>query len=114
MIIENSSLPEILSAVSPINVWAFSFGPFVWCEGEANERLRNHETIHFQQQVELLFVLQWVLYMFFWLWGVIFGKGDSVDAYFHNPFEREAYDNDGNLEYLETRPFYNWLQYIGS
>jgi hypothetical protein len=44
MIIENSSLPKILSIFAPIEVWAFSFGPFVWCSGEVNEWLANHET----------------------------------------------------------------------
>lgn len=28
------------------------------------------------------------------------------------PFEREAYDNAGNLTYLETRPANNWKQYV--
>ena len=112
MIIENSLLPKILSIFAPIEVWAFSFGPFVWCSGEVNEWLANHEIIHFQQQLELLFVGQWFLYAFFWLWNVARLKGDGKEAYYQNPFEREAYDNDGNLDYLRSRPFYNWTKYL--
>ena len=29
------------------------------------------------------------------------------------PFEKEAYDNDKNLDYLETRKRYSWLKNNG-
>ena len=35
--IENSRVPGWLSKVAPINIWAISLGPFVWCKGDLSE-----------------------------------------------------------------------------
>ena len=69
--IENSRLPVWLSKIAPINVYAFSFAVWVVCRGEMSEKTKNHETIHYQQQLELLFVFQWLLYGLFHLGGLI-------------------------------------------
>ena len=53
--IENSRVPVLLSYVSPININAISFGPFVWSRSTMDERVRRHEWVHFQQQLELFF-----------------------------------------------------------
>ena len=107
---ENSKLPLWLSKIVPIDVWAFSFAWFVFCRGEMSEKTKRHETIHFQQQLELGFVLQWILY------GLSYLKNrltmDGVDAYYNNVFELEAYDNDHDEDYLATRPRYNWKNYL--
>ena len=36
--IENSKLPVWLSKIAPIDVWAFSAGPFVVCRGKLSEK----------------------------------------------------------------------------
>lgn len=108
--IENSKIPVILSKVAPIEIWAISFGIWVWCRGEMSDRTINHETIHFQQQLELLFVGQWILYGLFWLWGLAKYR-DPARAYRESPFEREAYRNDEDMAYLDRRPRYAWLRY---
>ena len=107
---ENSRVPVLLTKVSPIKVWAVSFFIFVWCRGEMSERTKRHETIHFQQQLELLFAGQWVLYGLSWLKNRLTMNGK--DAYYNNVFEKEAYDNDSKENYLETRPRYNWINYV--
>jgi hypothetical protein len=105
---ENSRVPDILSKLAPIDIWAINIGPFVWCKGVLSEQDKRHETIHFQQQLELLFVFQWVLYFAFYV--VAFVKcGNGTLAYLNNPFEVEAYDNEKNEDYLLTRKRYNWL-----
>lgn len=54
-----------------------------------------------------------MLYIPFYLWyGVewlikLFYKGN---AYRNLSFEREAYDNQYNLDYLKTRKHYSWLK----
>ena len=53
--VENSKLPIILSYLAPIDIYAIAFGPLVWCRGVMDEETRNHETIHYHQQLELLF-----------------------------------------------------------
>ena len=124
IIYSNSKVPIWLSKLSPINIYAISFGCWVWCTGNldlnkiagksrkaaAAETVR-HETIHFQQQLELLFVFQWLLYGLFWLVGLVRYR-DGAKAYYESPFEREAYTNDKDENYLPNRPRYAWVKYI--
>ena len=105
--IENSKVPVWLSKLAPINIWAISFGFWVWCRGELSESTRQHETIHYQQQLELLFVGQWILYGLFHLIGLVRYK-DGAQAYRENPFEREAYANEDHSYYLFNRKRYCW------
>lgn len=109
--IENSRLPVWLSKIVPIDVYAFSFAFWVVCRGEMSEKTKNHETIHYRQQLELLFIFQWVLYGLFHVIN-LFRYKDGAIAYYENPFEREAYDNDQDLDYLKTRKHYAWVRYI--
>ncbi len=110
---ENSSLPRWLSKIAPIEIWAISFGLWVWCRGELSDKTKRHETIHFQQQLELLFIGQWLLYGLFWLVGLIRYR-DGKKAYRESPFEREAYNNEENLDYLKSRRRWAWISYIFS
>jgi hypothetical protein len=105
---ENSRVPSILSKIAPIHIWAINIGPFVWCRGKLSEKDKNHETIHFQQQLELLFVFHWLLYFAFYIVGMIRFRSGTL-AYFNNPFEIEAYDNEEDEYYLITRKRYNWM-----
>ena len=108
--INNSKIPTWLSKLAPINIWAISFGWWVWCRGEMSETTKRHETIHFQQQLELLFVFQWILYGLFWVVGFIKYR-DGKKAYYHNLFEQEAYVNEHNTDYLLNRKRYSWWNY---
>jgi hypothetical protein len=107
----HSKVPVWLSKVSPIEIGALSFGPFVWSRGELTGRLKTHETIHYQQQLELLFVFQWILYVLFWLYGVIKYQSGKK-AYYENPFEKEAYAHDNSDTYLGSRRRYSWIKYV--
>lgn len=108
---ENSVLPKILSKIAPIEVFAFSFGPFVFCREKLPIRTKQHEVIHYHQQLEMLFVFQWVLYLYFTV-AARFKGLSGKDAYYANPFEVEAYENDTNVLYLEERPLWAWRQYL--
>jgi len=110
IMIENSKVPAFLSHFAPIDIWAISFGPFVWCRGLLSPTTKRHETIHFHQQLELLFVGQWILYVLFWLRGLV--KQSGAESYRSNPFEVEAYTHEMEHLYLESRPFYHWKNYI--
>jgi len=109
--IEESKVPVWLSHFAPIDIWAISFGLWVWCRGIMSDTTKRHETIHFQQQLELLFVGQWILYGVFWLVGLIRYR-DAKKAYYENPFEREAYRHDSDPEYLHERSRFKWVEYI--
>lgn len=68
----------------------------------------NHEKIHTEQMKELLFV-------FFYLWYVIewfirlFKEGNS---YMNISFENEAYFNQDNLDYINERKRFSFLDYM--
>jgi len=111
MFFETSFVPKLISKFAPIDIWAISLCGLVFCRGNLSPRVRRHETIHFQQQLEMLFVTQLILYVAFWLFGLIKYRNGSI-AYYENPFEREAYQNDADEEYLENRPRYAWIKYI--
>jgi len=108
--IEDSKIPAWLSKIAPIDVWAFSLGPFVVCRGDLSDKVRRHETIHFLQQVEMLFVFQWILYGLFYVIGR-FTKGSWKAAYYNNPFELEAYINDLDKDYLKKRKLWSWIKH---
>ena len=110
--VEDSKVPVWLSKVAPIEIGAISFGLWVWCRRKADARLRQHETIHYKQQLELLFVFQWILYGVFWLVGLVRYR-DGEKAYRENPFEREAYENQSRALYLEHRRPYEWARKPG-
>lgn len=71
-----------------------------------NEVDYNHEAIHTAQMKELLYVFFYVIYFLEWLYRLIF---HTKTAYMGISFEREAYDNEANLNYLDTRKhFAQW------
>ena len=108
---ENSRVPVVLSNFSPIDIGAITIGPFVFSRGEMTDVLKNHETIHWQQYKETLIIGFLLLYLIFWVWGLAKYRDGKV-AYAMIPFEREAYDNDEDLEYLRNRKHYAWIDYI--
>tara|TARA_R110000824_G_scaffold3750_2_gene17848 strand:- start:2811 stop:3167 length:357 start_codon:yes stop_codon:yes gene_type:complete len=107
---ENSRIPLWVSKITTLKVWAVSFFVFVFCAGKLDDMVKRHETIHFQQQLELLFVWQWVLYGLFWLIGFIKYRS-TKKAYLQNPFEQEAYACELVENYLVHRKRYNWIKY---
>ncbi len=96
------------------NVVAMALWPFIFLRDrnlKQNQRLLNHEKIHLRQQIELLVI-------FFYLWyGVEFlihfvRYRNFNKAYKKISFEKEAYTNDQNLNYLKERTLWNFLNYM--
>ena len=75
--------------------------------------LINHERIHLQQQQELLILPFYFLYISEWLLRSLL-YFDTYKAYQNISFEREAYQNEINMEYLETRKRFSFIQYFWS
>ena len=80
-------------------------------EDRNNQILLNHERIHLRQQAEMLII-------FFYLWYVLeyyyllIKFRNPYQAYQNISFEREAYGNENNLNYLKTRKFWNFTKYL--
>lgn len=73
--------------------------------------LINHEQIHLKQQKELLFFFFFLFYGLEWLVKVIKYQNTAL-AYNNLSFEREAYLNEGNINYLNNRKFWAFINYI--
>lgn len=86
--------------------------PFIFVRQDArvDAKTINHELIHGRQQVEMLVVPFYLWYLIEWLIR-LFGKGK---AYRNISFEREAYENETDDEYLENRRAFAWIHYINN
>ena len=108
--IENSRILGWLSYLTPINIQAIILGVIVISKDEMSEVTKNHETIHFQQYLETLFLGFLILYFWDWFIGLMKYK-DGQKAYLSIRAEQEAHKNQENLEYLPTdRKRWCWLQ----
>ena len=76
-----------------------------------NKILLNHEKIHLKQQLELGIIPFYTWYSIEYLIRLIQFK-DKNKAYFNISFEREAYSNDQNLNYLSNRKLYSFTKYL--
>lgn len=88
--------------------------PFVFLKYEALKEdavLLNHERIHLQQQIELLIIPFFVIYGFEFLIRLLQYKRWSL-AYRNISFEREAYFQEAQLDYLKYRRLYSFLKYL--
>ena len=108
IIIQNSDIPKYLSIF--IKIHAITLYPFIICRDEMDHITLNHEKIHIAQQKELWVIGFYLLYVYHWLRGKWKGS-TSLGAYLSIPFEREAYENETNPDYLSIREPNAWRKY---
>ena len=83
----------------------------VYARRELNEFEKNHEAIHIRQGNEMLWLPFYFLYCVEWLIRFIQYR-DKMQAYYNISLEREAYSNEKNLNYLNSRKKYSWIKYL--
>lgn len=109
---ENSKVPVWLSKLAPIEINAITLGPFVFSRSVLSEKTKRHETIHYQQYIELLFIGFLLIYIYDFLYAAIIKrKGFTRDSYLAIRFEQEAWQCDDYEDYLETRTRFAWRKY---
>jgi len=91
-------------AVFPFVVLKYDFD-------KANETFVNHERIHLKQQIELLIIPFFAWYFLEYLFRLVQYKNKDL-AYRNISFEREAYAKETDLNYLKSRSFFQFLNYI--
>lgn len=96
-IIENSLIP--FKGFLAINIFGVIF---IREGGVLNEVVLNHEQIHTAQMKELGYVGFYILYLIEWIIRLFINK----NAYKSISFEKEAYENERNLDYLSNRRHY--------
>lgn len=80
-------------------------------EPSVDKRIINHERIHTRQMLETLVVGFYVWYVFEWLVRWIICR-DRLVAYENISFEREAFDNDRDMNYLKIRKRFAFVKYL--
>lgn len=73
--------------------------------------LINHERIHLKQQIELFILPFYIFYLLEWLIKCIYYL-DSYKAYQNISFEREAYANESNLNFVSERKPFGFIKYL--
>jgi len=106
---ENSKLPIFLSYFCPIEIFAITVGSFIFCRAKISEDVLNHEKIHIEQWKELYYIGFIFLYFYYYLYNSIIKKqGFSRHAYLNIPFEKEAFQNMYDKDYLKDRKKFAW------
>ena len=73
--------------------------------------LMNHERIHLKQQLELAILPFFIWYFVEYLLRLVQFR-NRRKAYRNISFEREAYANEENMEYLQKRKFWSFFKYL--
>jgi len=91
-----------------ITIWPFIFINKLY---KGDDVLINHEKIHIKQQLELLWLPFFVWYIIEFLIRLIQYKNWHT-AYLNISFEREAFQNECNFDYLENRKLFSFIDYL--
>ena len=102
-IIRNNFIP--FSGYKAMNLFGVLF---VRGNARIDDITLNHEKIHTAQIKEMLYIFFYLWYVTEWLIR-LFMKGN---AYRNISFENEAYTNEDNIIYLESRKRFAWIKYI--
>jgi hypothetical protein len=104
----------VFKYLTPKGFRGLTFYPFVFLtdkEDKLNDVFINHEKIHIRQQLELLVLFFYVWYLLEYFFRLV-QYNDRKKAYFNISFEREAYANEKDLNYLKERSFWSFFKYV--
>ena len=96
------------------NYVGLSVWPFIILKHDAlkeDTNLINHEKIHLKQQLELLILPFYMLYLTEWLVRSLFCFS-FYKGYQTISFEQEAYANEHNLNYPSERKSFSFIKYL--
>ena len=111
MLIVNKKLVKLITLdfASAITLW-----PFILLRSRSSLNdavLLNHERIHLRQQAEMLLIFFYVLYLIEYVMGRLKGKA-HYQSYREISFEREAFNHESDLEYLNKRQAYSSFRFL--
>lgn len=104
----------VFKYLMPKGFKGLTFFPFVILtnrEDALDKVCINHEKIHLRQQLELLVLPFYIWYGIEFMIRLLFLK-DRNKAYKRISFEREAYENEKDLDYLKSRSFWKFLNFL--
>ena len=101
----------IIPQIKHLGISGITLFPFIILRDKSlkvDKRIMNHERIHIRQQLELLILPFYVLYLIEFVIGII-KYNNRMKAYMKISFEREAYKYGLDLNYLKKRKLWAWL-----
>lgn len=93
----------------PVAITIMPFGIYIKPDYLYDQQTIHHEMIHARQQLEMMILPFYIWYLIEWLIRLVI---NFKMAYMSVSFEREAYRNDDNSEYLTGRKPFAWLSYL--
>ncbi len=99
---------------TPKQVVGIALFPFIFYKHQSDAEddcFMLHERIHLQQQLELAIVPFYLWYIIEFIVRLWQYKSMHV-AYRNISFEREAYNNEEQKDFLKQRGFWNFLHYL--
>lgn len=94
---------------------ALTLWPFIFVRNDEawkfSGETEHHEEIHGEQQKEMLIVFFLIWYGIEWFVKLCYYR-NRMTAYKNISFEREAYNNQQNIIYLDQRKPFAWVKHI--
>lgn len=104
----------VLKYLTPKGFRGIALFPFIILVDKKDREdavMLNHEKIHIRQQLDMLIVPFFLWYGIEFLLRWMQYKNKHL-GYRNISFEREAYQNEKNLDYLKKRSFWSFLKYL--
>jgi len=108
IIIESEKFCKAISWFIPVG--AITLCPFIICRDKSDVVMLNHESIHVKQQLELLVIPFFIIYVLNWAYNLVKYGWDTNEAYMQLFFEKEAYAHEEDMEYLSTRQKWSYFR----
>jgi hypothetical protein len=100
--------------INSLHVRGMALFPFILLKErrlKQDEVIMNHERIHHRQQIELLIAPFYFFYLLHYAWNLMQYRNHRR-AYQNIVFEKEAFANDHNLQYLDRRKPFAFLKHF--
>jgi hypothetical protein len=107
-------MPKFIIYLPFLNVAGMALFPFILIKEKRyrhDKVLINHESIHLVQQLELLILPFYVIYLLNYVFNLIKYR-EHEKAYLNIFFEKEAYQNEYDLNYLKKRKMWSFLGFF--
>lgn len=104
----------IIPEINHFGINGITLFPFIILRDKklkTDKQIMNHERIHIRQQIEMLIIPFYVVYITEYVIGLLKFR-NKANAYLNISFEKEAYANDKDLNYLKSRKLWAWITFL--
>ena len=111
IIISNKAFVKLITfnVAKAITIFPFIF--LIDRKLKKDKVLLNHERIHIRQQLELLIIPFYIWYLIEFLIKLLKYKSRNI-AYLNISFEKEAYQNEHDFNYIKSKKVWSFIKYL--